>query len=83
MSGGSLSVLEGVTLSIPVIGTHLMLWIFGGDFPGHVIIARAYWLHVAVLPVVMVALFALLLRRRMTRAARRRFTRLPGFARGG
>ena len=62
MSGGSLSVLEGVTLSIPVIGTHLMLWIFGGDFPGHVIIARAYWLHVAVLPVVMVALFALLLR---------------------
>jgi ubiquinol-cytochrome c reductase cytochrome b subunit len=64
MSGGSLSVLEGVTLSIPVIGTHLMLWIFGGDFPGHVIIARAYWLHVVVLPVVMVALFALLLRRR-------------------
>jgi ubiquinol-cytochrome c reductase cytochrome b subunit len=67
MSGGSLSVLEGVTLSIPVIGTHLMLWIFGGDFPGHVIIARAYWLHVAVLPVVMVALFALLLRRRRGR----------------
>jgi hypothetical protein len=25
-----------------------------------VIIARAYWLHVAVLPVVMIALFALL-----------------------
>ena len=64
MSGGSLSVLEGVTLSIPVIGTHLMVWIFGGDFPGHVIIARAYWLHVAVLPVVMVALFALLLQER-------------------
>ena len=49
LSGGSLGVLEGVTLSIPVIGTHLMVWIFGGDFPGHVIIARAYWLHVAVL----------------------------------
>src|SRR5690348_10106444 len=63
MSGGSLGVLEGVTLSIPVIGTHLMLWIFGGDFPGHVIIARTYWLHVAVLPVVMIALFALLRRR--------------------
>src|SRR6185437_7348774 len=60
MSGGSLGVLEGVTLSIPIIGTHLMAWIFGGDFPGHVIIARAYWLHVAVLPVVMIALFALL-----------------------
>jgi len=63
LSGGSLSVLDGVTLSVPVIGTHLMLWIFGGDFPGHVVIARAYWLHVAVLPAVMVALFALLRRR--------------------
>ncbi len=63
LSGGSLGVLEGVTLSIPVIGTHLMVWIFGGDFPGHVIIARGYWLHVAVLPAVMIALFALLRRR--------------------
>ena len=59
LSGGSLGVLEGVTLSVPVIGTHLMLWIFGGDFPGHEIIPRAYWLHVAVLPVVMmIALLA-------------------------
>ena len=63
LSGGSLGVLEGVTMSVPVIGTHLMLWIFGGDFPGHAIIPRAYWLHVAVLPVVMIALFALLRRR--------------------
>jgi len=50
MSGGSLSNLEGVTLSVPVVGTHLMLWIFGGGFPGDAIIPRAYWLHVAVLP---------------------------------
>ena len=63
LSSGSLGVLEGVTLSVPVIGTHLMLWIFGGDFPGHEIIPRAYWLHVAVLPVVMIALLALLRRR--------------------
>ena len=63
LSSGSLGVLEGVTLSVPVIGTHLMLWIFGGDFPGHAIIPRAYWLHVAVLPAVMIALLALLRRR--------------------
>ena len=63
MSGGSLDVLQGVTLSIPVVGTHLMSPIFGGDFPGHEIIPRAYWLHVAVLPAVMVALLALLRRR--------------------
>ena len=63
LSGGSLGVLEGVTLSVPVIGTHLMVWIFGGDFPGHEIIPRAYWLHVAVLPAVMIALLGLLRRR--------------------
>src|SRR6201989_3399486 len=28
LSGGSLRVLGGVTLSIPIIGTHLMVWIF-------------------------------------------------------
>ena len=63
MSGGSLNVIQGVTLSIPVVGTHLMLWIFGAGFPGHEIIPRAYWLHVAVLPAVMIALFALQRRR--------------------
>jgi ubiquinol-cytochrome c reductase cytochrome b subunit len=60
MSGGSLDVLQGVTLSIPVIGSHLALWIFGASFPGQAIIPRAYWVHVAVLPAVMVALFILL-----------------------
>jgi ubiquinol-cytochrome c reductase cytochrome b subunit len=60
MSGGSLDVLAGVTLSVPVIGSHLALWIFGGDFPGQEIIGRAYWVHVAVLPAVMLGLFVLL-----------------------
>jgi len=63
MSSGSLNVIQGVTLSIPVAGTHLMLWIFGAGFPGHEIIPRAYWLHVAVLPAVMIALLAVLWRR--------------------
>ena len=30
LSGGSLSVITGVLLSVPVIGTHLVFWIFGG-----------------------------------------------------
>jgi ubiquinol-cytochrome c reductase cytochrome b subunit len=34
MSGGSLDVPAGVTLSVPVIGSQLALWIFGGGFPG-------------------------------------------------
>jgi ubiquinol-cytochrome c reductase cytochrome b subunit len=50
LSGGSLSVLTGVLLSVPVIGTHLVLWIFGGAPPGHQVIGRGYWVHILVLP---------------------------------
>ena len=39
-----------------MVGTHLMFWIFGGDSPGHQIIARRYWVHVLVLPALMIAL---------------------------
>jgi ubiquinol-cytochrome c reductase cytochrome b subunit len=59
LSGGSLSVLTGVILSVPVVGTHLATLIFGGSFPGHAIIPRAYWVHIVVLPVVLGALLLL------------------------
>jgi ubiquinol-cytochrome c reductase cytochrome b subunit len=65
MSGGSLGVLEGVTLSIPLIGTRLAGLIFGSDYPGHDVVVHAYWVHVAVVPAAMLALFAL--RRRVSR----------------
>ncbi len=51
LSGGSLSVITGVMQSVPVIGTHLVFWIFGGTPPGHQIIGRDYWVHILVLPV--------------------------------
>jgi ubiquinol-cytochrome c reductase cytochrome b subunit len=50
LSGGSLAVITGVLLSVPVIGTHLVFWIFGGAPPGHQIIGRGYWVHILVLP---------------------------------
>ncbi|HET9974587.1 MAG TPA: cytochrome b N-terminal domain-containing protein [Streptosporangiaceae bacterium] len=50
LSGGSLSVITGVLLSVPVVGTHLVSWIFGGAPPGHQIIGRDYWVHILVLP---------------------------------
>ena len=42
--------ITGVLLSVPVIGTHLVFWIFGGALPGHQIIGRDYWVHILVLP---------------------------------
>jgi ubiquinol-cytochrome c reductase cytochrome b subunit len=65
LSGGSLSLLQAVLQSIPVVGTHLMLLVFGGAVPGHLIIPRFYWLHFLVLPLVMIGL--LLLARRPAR----------------
>jgi ubiquinol-cytochrome c reductase cytochrome b subunit len=56
LSGGSLSVITGVLLSVPVIGTHLVFAIFGGAPPGHQIIGRDYWVHILVLPAVAGAL---------------------------
>ena len=79
LSGGSLALLQGVLESIPVVGTRLTLWLFGGDVPGHHIIPRLYWLHVLILPVAMTGLFVL--RRRP--AWRRRRTRLRGVAGSG
>jgi ubiquinol-cytochrome c reductase cytochrome b subunit len=57
LSGGSLSVVTGVLQSIPLIGTHLVYWIFGGAPPGHQIIGRDYWVHILVLPVLAGLLF--------------------------
>ena len=41
---------------MPVVGTHLVFWIFGGAPPGHQIIGRDYWVHILVLPVLAGAL---------------------------
>jgi quinol---cytochrome-c reductase cytochrome b subunit len=59
LSGGSLSVITGVLLSVPVIGTHLVFWIFGGAPPGHQIIGSDYWVHILVLPALAGALLLL------------------------
>jgi ubiquinol-cytochrome c reductase cytochrome b subunit len=56
LSGGSLGVITGVLLSVPVTGTHLAFWIFGGAPPGHQIIGRDYWVHILVFPVLAGAL---------------------------
>ena len=56
LSGGSLAVITGVLLSVPVIGTHLVFWIFGGAPPGHQVIGRDYWVHILVFPVLVGAL---------------------------
>jgi ubiquinol-cytochrome c reductase cytochrome b subunit len=56
LSGTGLRILEGVLLSVPVVGTYLTFFLFGGQYPGHDIIPRLYILHVLVIPGLLVAL---------------------------
>lgn len=82
LSGGGLGLLQGVVQSIPVAGTRLMLWLFGGGVPGHRIIPLLYWVHVLILPVAMAGLFALQ-RRQARRHGYARFPRPASSGRHG
>jgi ubiquinol-cytochrome c reductase cytochrome b subunit len=70
LSGGSLQVITGVLESVPLIGTRLVLWIFGGAPPGHQIIGRDYWVHILVLPALTGALLLVTFRPSLRRLRR-------------
>ncbi|MFF5291979.1 cytochrome bc1 complex cytochrome b subunit [Paractinoplanes globisporus] len=57
LSGAGLRIAQAIVLSIPVAGSWLSAALFGGDFPGHLIVGRLYIVHVLLLPA---ALFALI-----------------------
>ncbi|MCX5045939.1 cytochrome bc complex cytochrome b subunit [Aldersonia sp. NBC_00410] len=48
----------GITMSIPIIGTWMHWLIFGGDFPGDIIIPRLYVAHILLFPGIILALIA-------------------------
>src|SRR5690348_15121690 len=56
LSGVGLRVLYGILLAIPVAGSYLAFFLFGGTFPGNDIIPRLYILHVLVIPALLLAL---------------------------
>ncbi|WP_067696210.1 cytochrome bc1 complex cytochrome b subunit [Nocardia jejuensis] len=47
---------SGITMGSPIIGTWLNWLMFGGDFPGTIIIPRLYIAHVLLIPGIMLAL---------------------------
>src|SRR6202451_1433836 len=56
LSGAGLRILEGVLQAIPIVGTYLAFFLFGGPFPGNDIVPRMYILHVLVIPGLILAL---------------------------
>ncbi|WP_018180531.1 cytochrome bc1 complex cytochrome b subunit [Jongsikchunia kroppenstedtii] len=56
LSGTGLRALTQGMMSIPVIGTWLHWTLFGGDFPGQVVIPRLYIIHILLFPGIILAL---------------------------
>jgi ubiquinol-cytochrome c reductase cytochrome b subunit len=56
---GIRAALSSITLGMPVIGTWLHWALFGGDFPGDILIPRLYAIHILIFPGIMLALIGL------------------------
>ncbi|MBO1750592.1 ubiquinol-cytochrome c reductase cytochrome b subunit [Actinotalea sp. BY-33] len=59
LSGNGLRITDGVVKSIPVVGSYMSYFIFGGEFPGEHIIPRLFTLHILLIPGLILALIGL------------------------
>ncbi|MCB2177058.1 MAG: ubiquinol-cytochrome c reductase cytochrome b subunit [Actinomycetales bacterium] len=59
LSGNGLRITDGVVKSIPIIGSYLSYFIFGGEFPGTHIIPRLFTVHILLVPGLILALVGL------------------------
>ncbi|MEV4254381.1 cytochrome b N-terminal domain-containing protein [Spirillospora sp. NPDC049652] len=50
LSGTGLRIMQGIVLSVPVVGTYLAMFVFGGEFPGEEIVSRLFPVHVLLIP---------------------------------
>ncbi|MDQ2722806.1 MAG: cytochrome b, partial [Actinomycetota bacterium] len=58
LSGTGLRIASAIMLSVPVVGTWVHWLVFGGEFPGDLIIGRFYIAHVLLIPGILLALIA-------------------------
>src|SRR5882724_9802802 len=56
LSGAGLRIFEGVLQGVPIVGTYLAYFLFGGAFPGTAIVPRMYIIHVLLIPGLILAL---------------------------
>src|SRR5699024_702947 len=50
LSGNGLRIIDGILKSLPLVGTYVSFFLFGGEFPGVDIVARLYTLHIMIVP---------------------------------
>ncbi|MFF5790830.1 cytochrome bc complex cytochrome b subunit [Paeniglutamicibacter sp. NPDC012692] len=59
LSGNGLRIIDGVMKSIPVVGTYISFFLFGGEFPGTAVIPRLYSLHIMIVPAIILLMVGL------------------------
>ena len=59
LSGTGVRIAHAIIQSIPVVGTYLSFFAFGGAFPGEVFIPRIYIVHVLLIPGIFLALITI------------------------
>ncbi|MFE1076687.1 cytochrome bc complex cytochrome b subunit, partial [Streptomyces sp. NPDC058783] len=56
LSGTGVRFTQGAILSVPIVGTYISMFLFGGEFPGTDFVARFYSIHILLLPGIMLGL---------------------------
>ncbi|WP_406317137.1 cytochrome bc complex cytochrome b subunit [Streptosporangium sp. NBC_01639] len=56
LSGAGLRITEGVAISLPLVGTWITFFLFGGEYPGEDVVSRFYSLHILLIPGILLAL---------------------------
>jgi ubiquinol-cytochrome c reductase cytochrome b subunit len=74
VSGTGIRIAYSIILSIPLVGSYVAFWLFGGNFPGHIIIERFYILHVLIVPLIIIGLVSA----HMFLLVRQKHTQFPG-----
>ncbi|PXA81507.1 ubiquinol-cytochrome c reductase cytochrome b subunit [Auritidibacter sp. NML120636] len=59
LSGNGLRIVDGMIKAVPIVGTYISMFLFGGEFPGEDIISRLYSLHIMVIPGLLILLIAI------------------------
>ncbi|WP_030262992.1 cytochrome b [Streptomyces sp. NRRL B-24484] len=56
LSGTGIRFMEGAILAVPLVGTYLQFFLYGGQFPGTDIVPRFFTIHVLLIPGIMLGL---------------------------
>ncbi|MFE2111622.1 cytochrome bc complex cytochrome b subunit [Kitasatospora sp. NPDC059463] len=56
LSGTGVRFMEGAVLAVPIVGTYIEMFMFGGQFPGSIIVPRLFTVHILLIPGIMLGL---------------------------